>query len=156
MGLIIALIILGLVLLLAEILLIPGIGVAGILGLLSMGGSCYLAFLEYDTMTGLIVLSIILVLLVLLLIWVLRAKTWERMSLKTNITSKAVVPELSVYVGDKGVTTTRLAPMGNVRFGNNVLEVTSMEGIINAGTEVVVAMIDDNKVLVKSCCKTNI
>jgi membrane-bound ClpP family serine protease len=151
MGLIIALIILGLVLLLAEILLIPGVGFAGILGLLSMGGSCYLAFIEYGITTGLIVLSIIIIMLVLLLIWVLRAKTWERMSLKTNITSKAVVPEFSVSVGDKGVTTTRLAPMGNVRFGNNVLEVTSIEGIINAGTEVEVTMIDDNKVFVKAC-----
>jgi membrane-bound ClpP family serine protease len=151
MAFIAVLILVGLVLIFAEILLIPGIGIAGVLGLLSMGGSCYLAFIEYGITTGLIVLSIIIILLVLLLIWVLRAKTWERMSLKTNITSKAVVPEFSVSVGDKGVTTTRLAPMGNVRFGNNVLEVTSIEGIINAGTEVEVTMIDDNKVFVKAC-----
>ena len=39
MGLIITLILVGLVLILAEILLIPGVGVAGVLGLLSMGGS---------------------------------------------------------------------------------------------------------------------
>lgn len=151
MGLIVALIILGLVLLLAEILLIPGIGIAGILGVLSMGGSCYWAFHEYGTSAGLLVLAIILVLLVLFLIWVLRAKTWEKMSLKTNISSKAVVPEVAVYVGDRGLTVTRLAPMGNVRFGDRVLEVTSIDGIINSSKEVEVVMIEDHRVFVKEC-----
>lgn len=150
MGLIIALIILGLVLMCAEILLIPGVGFAGILGLLSMGGSCYLAFEYHGTTTGLIVLSVIVVLLILFLIWALRARTWEKMSLKTNITSKAVIPELSAAVGDKGVSVTRLAPMGNVRIGENILEVTSMGGIINSGEEVEVVMVDDSKVYVKT------
>lgn len=151
MGLIIALIILGLVLLLAEILLIPGLGFAGILGLVSMGGSCFLAFHDHGTSTGLLVLAIILLLLISMLVWVLRARTWEKMSLKTNITSKAVVPEVKVSVGDKGVAITRLAPMGNVRFGDNMLEVTSMEGILNSGKEVEVIMIDGHKVFVKEC-----
>ena len=47
MGLIITLILVGLVLIFAEILLVPGVGVAGVLGLLSMGGSCFYAFMEY-------------------------------------------------------------------------------------------------------------
>ena len=46
MGFIITLILVGLVLLFVEILLVPGVGVAGILGLLCMGGSCFYAF--YD------------------------------------------------------------------------------------------------------------
>ena len=44
MGFLITLVLVGLVLIFAEILLIPGVGVAGVLGLLSMGGSCYYAF----------------------------------------------------------------------------------------------------------------
>ena len=47
MGFIITLILVGLVLIFAEILLVPGVGIAGVLGLLSMGGSCYYAFYEY-------------------------------------------------------------------------------------------------------------
>ena len=148
MGLIVALIILGLVLMFAEILLIPGIGFAGILGLLSMGGSCYLAFADHGTTTGLIVLAVIVVLLILFLVWALRAKTWEKMSLKASITAKAVLPEVSVTVGDKGLSVTRLAPMGNARFGNQVLEVTSMNGIVNSGENIEVVMIEDNKIYV--------
>jgi membrane-bound ClpP family serine protease len=44
MGFIVMLILIGLVLIFAEILLIPGIGVAGTLGVIALGGSCYYAF----------------------------------------------------------------------------------------------------------------
>ena len=148
MGLIITLILLGLLLVLAEILLIPGVGIAGVLGLLAMGGSCAYAFMEMGNMTGIIVTSVNAVLLVALIIWVLRAQTWKRLSRETNIDSQAVVPEVEVSVGDKGRSVTRLAPMGTVRFGDNSLEVTSMEGLIDPGMDVQVVAIEDAKIYV--------
>ena len=93
MGFIIVLILLGLVLIFAEILLIPGVGIAGILGLLSMGGSCFYAFNQMGNTTGAIVTAVNAALLVALSIWVLRAKTWKKMTLETNIESKAVSSE---------------------------------------------------------------
>ena len=90
MGFIVTLILVGLVLIFAEILLIPGVGIAGVLGLLSMGGSCFYAFHELGTTAGAIVTGVNAVLIAALTVWVLRAKTWKRMSLETNIDSKAV------------------------------------------------------------------
>ena len=90
MGFIIVLILVGLVLIFAEILLIPGIGIAGILGLLSMGGSCFYAFNQMGTTAGAIVTVINAVLIVALSVWVLRAKTWKKFTLNTNIDSKAI------------------------------------------------------------------
>lgn len=148
MGLIVILILVGLVLMFAEILLIPGVGVAGILGLLSMGGSCYYAFTEFDSTTGAIVTAVNAVLVAALTIWVLRAKTWKRFALDTNIDAKAVVPDTSVSVGDRGVAVTRLAPMGMARFGDLRLEVTAIEGIIDPGVEVEVVEVDGVKVYV--------
>lgn len=149
MGLVITLIIVGLILILAEILLIPGIGVAGILGLLAMGGSCYYSFYEFGNTVGTIVTVANSVLLICTLIYVLRAKTWKRMSLETNIDSKAVEDDSSyVSLGDKGVALTRLAPMGTVRFGDRVAEVRAVEGIIDPGTEVEVTMIEDKRIYV--------
>ena len=58
MGFIITLILVGLVLMFAEILLIPGVGVAGILGLISMGGSCFCAFHQYGNTVGAIVTAV--------------------------------------------------------------------------------------------------
>lgn len=151
MGLIIAMIVFGLVLMFAEILLIPGVGVAGILGIMSMAGSCYYAFSEFDKTAGFIVLGVNVLLWTLLLIWVLRSKTWKKMALETNITSKVNVPEVAVTVGDRGIASTRIAPMGNVRFFSHVVEVTAMEGMISAGAEVEVVLIDDKKIFVKEC-----
>ncbi len=150
MGFIIVLILVGLVLIFAEILLVPGIGVAGILGLLSMGGSCFYAFNQFGNMTGAIVTVINAVLIVALSIWVLRAKTWKRFTLNTNIDSKAIdhfAEKLSV--GDHGKTTTRLSPMGYAHIGDEVYEVKALEGMIDPGVEVKVVLIEDNKIYVK-------
>lgn len=150
MGLIITLIIVGLVLLFAEILLVPGVGVAGILGLLALGGSCYYAFAQMGTMAGVIVTSVNVLLVVALTVWVLRAKTWKRLTLDTNIESKAVPSEASVLVvGDKGKTLTRLAPMGTARFGERAVEVKALEGMVDPGVEVEVVLIEDNKIYVE-------
>ena len=58
MGLIIALIILGLVLILAEIFLIPGVGIAGLLGIASLVGSSVYAFMEIGNTAGLVISSV--------------------------------------------------------------------------------------------------
>ena len=81
MGFVIVLILVGLVLIFAEILLIPGVGIAGVLGLLSMGGSCFYAFMEIGKTAGIVVTVINAALIVALTVWVLRAKTWRRMAL---------------------------------------------------------------------------
>lgn len=141
-------IILGLMLLFAEILIIPGVGIAGILGLLAMGGSCAYAFMEIGQTTGIVVTAVNAVMIALLTIWVLRAKTWKRFALETNIDSKAVVPEVNVVPGTKGVSITRLAPMGMARFGDLRLEVTAREGIIDPGVEIEVVEVDGIKVYV--------
>lgn len=148
MGLVITLIILGLVLMFAEVLLIPGVGIAGILGIASMAGSCVYAFMEMSQTAGIVVTIVNAVLLLLISIWVLRAKTWQRFALETNISSKAIVPEAEVVVGAVGVTVTRLAPMGTARFGDLRIEVTAREGMIDPGVEVEVVEIDGIKVYV--------
>lgn len=148
MGLVITMIIVGLLLLFAEILIIPGVGVAGILGLMSLAGSCVYAFLEISTTAGVVVTAVLSVLLVALTIYVLRAKTWKRISLNTNIESKAVA-DIAVSVGDEGKTLTRLVPMGQALLGGASVEVKALEGMIDPDVEVVVVMIDDNKIYVK-------
>ena len=150
MGLVISLIIIGLLLMFAEILIIPGVGIAGILGVAAMAGSCVYAFLEIGQTAGVIVTAVNAVLLVVISIWVLRAKTWERLALATNIDSKAIVPEAEVVPGTVGVTVTRLAPMGTARFGDLRLEVTAREGIIDPGVEVEVVEVDGIKVYVSA------
>ena len=57
--------------------------------------------------------------------------------------------ENALQVGDCGKTMTRLAPMGTAMIGNVRYEVTSLEGIIDPGTDVEVVLMEDNKIYVK-------
>ena len=148
MGLIISLIIIGLLLLFAEILLIPGVGIAGILGLVSLAGSCFYAFNQMGSTVGAIVTAVNVALVVGLSIYVLRAKTWKRLSLDTNIDSKAVA-DTGLSVGDRGVTVSRLAPMGSVRFDTELVEVKALEGFVDPEVEVEIVLMEDGKIYVK-------
>ena len=150
MGFIIVLILVGLVLIFAEILLIPGIGIAGVLGLLSMGGSCFYAFNQLGTNAGVIVTIVNAALIVALTIWVLRAKTWKRFTLNTNIDSKAIdLFEYKLSVGDRGRTLSRLSPMGSAKIMDEIYEVKALEGMIDSGVEIEVVLIEDNRIYVK-------
>lgn len=150
MGFIIVLILVGLVLIFAEILLIPGIGIAGVLGLLSMGGSCFYAFNQLGTNAGVIVTIVNAALIVALTIWVLRAKTWKRFTLNTNIDSKAIdIFEDKLSVGDRGRTLSRLSPIGSAKIMDEVYEVKALEGMIDSGVEIEVVLIEDNRIYVK-------
>lgn len=150
MGLIVTLIVVGLLLVLAEVFLIPGFGVTGILGLLSMGGACFYAFYSVSKLAGMITLAVVLLLIILVVVFMLRAKTWKRMTLETNIDSKAVESaDRTLAAGDKGKSITRLAPMGSVRFSDDVYEAKALEGMIDPGVEVEIVLIEDNKVYVK-------
>lgn len=149
MGLVIILIILGVILLLAEILLVPGVGVAGFLGLASLIASCVFAFRWFSIATGTIIIAINVVLVVALTIWVLRAKTWKRFSLNTKIDNSVAEGVAPLSVGDVGRTTTRLAPMGQARFSTGAYEVKSSDGMVASGVDVEVILIEDKKVIVR-------
>ena len=153
MGLIITLIIVGLLLLFVEVLIIPGVGFAGVLGLLALGGSSFYAFSQMGTTAGTIVTTINIVLVVGLSIYVLRAKTWKRLSLDTNIDSKAVADDSALEIGDKGMTISRLAPMGSARFGTESVEVKSLEGFIDPDVEVEIVLMEEGKIYVRPVCE---
>ncbi len=151
MSLIITLIILGIILLVIELLIVPGFGIAGILGLASIGGGIYMAFAQFGQTTGLIVLGCVIVVSGLVTWLTLRSKTWKEISLKERIDSKTLKDpaESGISKGSTGITLSRLAPMGKVRFKNADYEVTSRKGIIERGKRVEVVEIDGVKIIVK-------
>lgn len=61
MSIIITLIVIGIILLAIEVLIVPGFGIPGILGLLSLIGAAILGFTMFDKTTGLIILGSIIV-----------------------------------------------------------------------------------------------
>lgn len=146
----IVLTIVGLVLILSEIFLIPGVGVAGILGAISLGGACYYVFYEFGLLPGAVFTAVILAVLIGLIAYTIKTKAWKRLALNTKIDSKVQdAGEDTLSVGDTGKAVTRLAPIGMARFDGKEYEVKSLEGMIDAGTDVEIVMFEDNRIYVK-------
>jgi len=145
-----ALIFAGILFMLVELLLIPGVGIGGFLSLAALFAACWYSFVRIGTSTGWLVLILVLVLLVVSVCIALRAKTWKRFELKTEITSKVNDEASALHPSDRGTAQTRLAPMGTGRFGDIICEVKSADNsLIDAGTALEVVSIEDNQVIVK-------
>ena len=144
---VVTLLVLGIILMLVEMLLIPGVG---ILSLGSLGVACWYAFVRISTAAGWWTSLAAVLLLGILLFFALRAKTWRRFELKTEVDSKVGTEAERVHVGDRGIAFTRLAPMGTGRFGEVSCEVKSHDNtMVAAGTPVEVVAIEENKPVVK-------
>ncbi len=150
-ALVITLMIVGLLLLGAELIIIPGFGIAGILGIAALVASCWVSFVYIGTTAGVIVILVNIILVVATTILMLRSRTWKKLSLKTNIDSKVdVAPEeKGIAVGNRGIALTRLAPAGKVQIGENAIEAFTRDSLVEPGREVEVCEIAGNKIIVK-------
>ena len=146
---IVILLLIALLLIFLEIFVLPGINVAGILGLLLMIAGIYLAYRQIGTPTAHYVLGATLILGTLILIFGLRSSTWRKVSLDTAIEGKAIdnVAE-NVKVGDRGTALTRLGPIGTVQINGMTFEAKSAN-ITDAKTAVEVTEIVGNEIIVK-------
>lgn len=145
-----ALILVGIVLLLLEILVIPGITVAGIAGIIAIGSGIFMTYTQYGTTVGHFTLIGIFILMVILTIIALKSKTWNKVKLDTKIDSKMVnVQEDQVKIGEKGVTLSRLAPMGKVIINDETFEAQSNGEFIDQNTPIEVIKLSQNKIVVK-------
>lgn len=147
---ILLLILAGILLFLLEFLVVPGVTVAGIAGFLFMGGAVYLAFENFDTTTGLIVLGAVLLIMISSLVFALRARTWKKISLHTGIDSRTSEVEKSgLNIGDQGVALTRLNPMGSVLINDIRVEGHSQGSLIVERTPVEIIKVTHTYVVVK-------
>ena len=145
------LILLGLLLFLAELVLLPGITVAAVGAFCCLVGAETWAFVGGGMVMGFIVLAVVVVMLVLLTILFLRPRTWNRFALKTNIESQVqpVEIEKQVEVGVQGITLTRLAPMGKVQIDGQIFEAKSLDSYIDPRQEVIVIGYDNATLVVR-------
>jgi len=143
-------IILGLVFLALEILVIPGVGVAGIIGFILIAVGVWQSYAGHGVVAGHLVLGGTLILTVLTLWLSLRGKTWRKLALSTSIDSKVnLVDEEKIKPGDMGKTVSRLAPMGKAQINGEFYEVSTNGDFIDQQTEIEVLQIDHNKIIVK-------
>lgn len=146
---IVLLIVLGIVLLLLEFLVIPGVTIAGIGGVALMVGGVYMAYSNYGNVVGNITLISVLILNMVLLVYVLKSRTWKKLMLDSKVDGTVETDTPAINIGDDGVCVTRLAPMGKIRVGDIVVEGQSLGGYIDENTEIEVVEVYKYKIIVK-------
>ena len=166
----IAIFVVGLILLLVEILVIPGFGVVGVTGIVLLFISLVLAFQEFDIprttgetlafqynllkVTGSFAGTVVAIAVLVRLLPSL--PVLGRIVLRADLSAATVgqigemhTPGLSKMVGQVGVALTPLRPAGRAEFDDRVLDVLTEGEFIEKGVRVQIHGISGNKVVVR-------
>ena len=140
----------GLVLLLVEILFIPGTTVVGILGfLVSLAGLAF-AFMNFDYSLALWITGGALVLNFGAVWYGFSSGVWKKLSLKSTQKGGAFDGRLDgLAVGMAGVAVSDIKPFGKAEIQDDWYEVKSETGFIEVGSAVVISKIEHNNITVK-------
>lgn len=145
-----SLLIIGLILLLIEVLFVPGTTIIGIFGLaVSLAGVIY-AFSAYESETAFWIVGIAAILNLIAVWYGFSSGVWNRFSLKSSMKGGAFDGRtLGLSIGMTGVAVSDIKPIGKASFGENSYEVKSEDGFIEVGKAVSIVKIENNKILVK-------
>ena len=147
---ILLLIVLGIILLLVEVTILPGITIAGIGSFVLLVFSVYLAFTSYGSLIGFVTLAFVLIVSPLIVYFLFKGRAGKSMVLNTVISGVAnEIDPAKVKVGDIGITVSRLAPMGKIKVNDEIVEVKSTGAFINPGEKVKIIHIEKSLITVE-------
>lgn len=145
---------LAILLLVVEVALIPGLGFAGVLGVLMLVASVFYAFFALGYVAGWVAVVTAVIVCVSLFLWALYGKSLDRLALKKRIDSSVKAGDVKkLKVGDRGVAKTRLALIGEAYFGGEIVEVKSELGFIDENEEIEIVRISGDAVFVEKVNK---
>ncbi len=149
-AIVLSLISLGLVLVVVEILFVPGttvVGIAGVIFVLAGVGMCYH---YYGSTVGTLTLVGSAVAGTGFFFWSLKSKSWRRFSLNSSIDSKVNEGSLQeVREGLTGKAVSALRPIGKAEIGSKVYEVRTTGLFLESGAPVRVIKIESNNIIVE-------
>lgn len=147
---VVALILLGILFMLAEIFLLPGISIAGIAGAIFLIGGIVYSYLFIGSIAGNITLAATAIAMGASFFLLLKSKSLRKISLETNIESKVDNSDLGkISVGDTGIALSRLNPTGKVMVNDLTVEGKSFNGeFIDDDDKIEVVRIDTYQIQV--------
>jgi membrane-bound serine protease (ClpP class) len=146
---IVAVLVLGLLLIFAEVAIVPGFGVAGVLGLLALLAGTVAAWTELGSFWGGLTLAASVIAAGVMLVWLPRSRAARLMVLEHSQAEAVSQEDRSALVGRRGVTVTPLRPIGRVRFGSDEVDVMTEGEYIGSNEEVEVMTVEGPRVVVR-------
>lgn len=148
--LIIGMVVLGIVLVVLEILVLPGM-VAGIIGVLMIIAGISMGYGEFGATGGSMVLGGAVIGLVSAIVISFKQRSWKRFGLKDTIDSHVNdVPSQGISVGDTAFTISALRPAGTVQVNDRKIEAHTNGEWIDTNVEVEVVDVLPNKLIVRT------
>lgn len=150
-ALIIALVVVGFLLIAAEVFL-PGL-ILGTIGFLCLVAAVVVVFLQYGTSVGMLAAFVVggltLVGFVLWLFLFPRTFIGRRLMLRTRQPADRTVGEHRTLVGETGEALTPLRPSGTARLAGKRVDVTAVGEFLEPGAAIVVVAADGMRVAVR-------
>jgi membrane-bound ClpP family serine protease len=144
-----SLLILGIILVLVEILFVPGTTVVGVLGVIVTSAGIYYGFSAFNYHTALTILALAVISNLLVIIYGFRSGVWDKFTLKETSTSRSFDNRLlELEIGQKGKTVSDFKPYGKVEIGEKIYEAKSQRGFLSPGTDVYIEKLEDNKIII--------
>ncbi len=150
-ALIAGLIVLGLMLVVIEVIVLPGVGLVGLLGLASLVGAGVLAYENLDPAWSATTITASLVGAGALFPWLPRTRLGRAMVLEHEHTDQADNPSLRLgeLVGKAGRSVTPLRPSGTADIGGRTVDVITDGRYVEPDTEIVVVDVRGSRVEVE-------
>ena len=148
--LVITFVVLGIAFFILEIFFLPGVSIGGIVGTLFTGAGIWYAFAKIGTTAGWVVVVVSVIILLLTIVYFIKGKPLDKMALDKELESDNLYDMSKVAVGDRGVTLSRLAPMGKVLVNGEEYEAKFREGFLDRGVEIEVVEIEGNVLIISS------
>ena len=148
---IVVLCLIGILLIMAEIFLIPGLTITALAGAAFSIAGIYYAYRSYGVWGGSVTLVSTLAIIGIAFVYLVKSKALDTISLKTDIGSTVASNDsLRVAVGDEGVSISRLNPVGKVRVNNITMEAKTLGEFVDENTEIVVLKVSPTQLIVKT------
>jgi len=147
---VISLILFGEVLIVAEIIFVPGTTLVGVLGFIFLIVGIGLGFHYFGSQIGWITTGGAVAASGLVLYYSFKANVWGRFALKSSILSKVNEGELEGLVpGQEGIALSALRPVGKAEVGGRTFEVKTLGGYVTTGTKIRIIQILSNQIIVE-------
>jgi membrane-bound ClpP family serine protease len=140
-----------LVLIVVEIIFIPGTTLFGIAGFILAIIGFWISFSILGSTTGLVVIVVFLALAGITIYYSMKKRVWGRFALNNKIHSRVNDDErFLLRIGETGEAISALRPSGKAEFGNHIVEVQTLGTFLDAREKIRVIRIDHNKIFVEA------
>ena len=148
---VISLVGIGLLLIIVELIFVPGTTIVGILGLILTAIGIWIGYTALGTNTGHLILAVTVLLGGLAFFYSFRSDSWTRFALKEQNRGRVNEDyQHALAVGEDGKTVSALRPQGRALFANQHHEVQTEGEFLAPNTPVRIIRLSQNKIIVEA------